>query len=45
MGAWSEENFGNDDAGDWIYSLEESKGTKVLMAPIKKINAASDYLE
>ena len=45
MGAWSEENFGNDDAGDWIYDLEKSKGTGTLLSPLKAINSNDDYLE
>ena len=45
MGAWGEENFGNDDAGDWIYELEKSKGVNILLKPIKAINANQDYLE
>jgi hypothetical protein len=45
MGAWSEENFGNDDACDWAYDLEKSKGTEVLMSPINTILINTDYLE
>ena len=45
MGAWSEENFGNDDAGDWVYQLEKSRGTETLLSPIKDIIASDDYLE
>ncbi|WP_415905652.1 DUF4259 domain-containing protein [Neptuniibacter sp. QD48_55] len=45
MGAWNEDNFGNDDALDWIYDLEKSKGTDVLLAPIKTILANAEYLE
>ena len=45
MSAWSEENFGNDDAGDWIYDLEKSKGTDTLLRPISAIIANDDYLE
>ena len=45
MGAWSEGNFGNDDAGDWIYVLEKSKGTDTLLKPIKAIIANDDYIE
>ncbi|BBM02477.1 DUF4259 domain-containing protein [Microbulbifer sp. GL-2] len=45
MGAWSEENFGNDDAGDWIYELERSKGTDTLLLPIKTIILNDEYLE
>jgi hypothetical protein len=45
MGAWSEENFGNDDAGDWIWELEKSKGLDTLLSPIKSIIANEEYLE
>jgi hypothetical protein len=45
MGTWSEDNFGNDDAGYWIYSLEKSKGIGTLMSAIKLVNSSSDYLE
>jgi len=45
MGAWSEENFGNDDAEDWMHELEKSKGTGVLLTPIKAILTNSGYLE
>ena len=34
MGAWSIENFGNDDALDFVSKLEASKGTKTLLTPI-----------
>ena len=45
MGAWSEDNFGNDDASDWIYGLQDSKGLETLMAPIGSIIENNDYLE
>ena len=45
MGAWSEENFGNDDAGDWIYELEKSKGLDTLLRPINAINSNQGYIE
>lgn len=45
MGAWSEENFGNDDANDWIYDLEKSKGTNTLIKPLNNIIQNNDYLE
>jgi len=45
MGAWSEENFGNDDACDWIWELEKSKGTDTLLSPLKKILSNDEYLE
>ena len=45
MGAWSEENFGNDDAWDWVWELEKSKGTEILLAPLRSILENDDYLE
>lgn len=45
MGAWSEDNFGNDDAGDWIWDLEKSKGLNTLLAPIQSVLAEDNYLE
>ena len=45
MGAWSEDNFGNDDAGDWIWDLEKSKGLATLLAPIQSVLSEADYLE
>lgn len=45
MGTWSEDNFGNDDAGDWIWDLEKSKGLDTLLAPIQLVIAEEDYLE
>ncbi len=45
MGAWNEDNFGNDDASDWVYDLEKSKGLETLMSPIEDIIENSDYLE
>lgn len=45
MGAWSETNFGNDDALDWIFELEKSKGLNVLMAPINDVLNDDDYIE
>lgn len=45
MGAWSEENFGNDDANDWVWDLEKSKGTDILLAPFKSILNNNEYLE
>jgi len=45
MGAWSEDNFGNDDAGDWIYDLEKSRGVTFLVATVQRINDTNDYLE
>ncbi len=45
MGAWSENNFSNDDVLDWIFELEKSKGVNVLMKPINDVLNNNDYLE
>lgn len=45
MGAWSEDNFGNDDAGDWMWDLEKSKGLDTLLASIQSVLSETDYLE
>jgi hypothetical protein len=48
MGAWGSGPFENDDALDWVWELQESKGTKLLGAVIAKVNkaiAAGKYLE
>jgi hypothetical protein len=45
MGAWGCGNWENDDAGDWVYKLEESTGTDVVKQTLSKITAQADYLE
>ena len=45
MGAWGIGPFENDDAADWFYELEKSKGTEVLEATIAEIEGNDDYLE
>lgn len=45
MGAWSEGNFCNDNAGDWVWDLEKSKGLETLLAPIHAVIAGEDDLE
>ena len=45
MGTWGINNFENDDAGDWVILLEESKGLDVLLAPLNKIDENSGYIE
>jgi len=44
MGAWGVGNFENDDAGDWMWELEESAGTQLLISTLEA--ATKDgYLE
>ncbi|MCF2857167.1 DUF4259 domain-containing protein [Pseudoalteromonas sp. SMS1] len=45
MGAWSEDNFGNDSANDWIWELEKSKGVNTLLSPIQSVLNENEYLE
>ncbi|EIF8963215.1 DUF4259 domain-containing protein [Vibrio parahaemolyticus] len=45
MGAWSEDNFGNDSASDWIWELEKSKGVNTLLSPIQSVLNENEYLE
>ncbi|HAS6175804.1 TPA: DUF4259 domain-containing protein [Vibrio vulnificus] len=45
LGAWSEDNFGNDSASDWIWELEKSKGVNTLLSPIQSVVNENDYLE
>ncbi|MGF1742229.1 DUF4259 domain-containing protein [Vibrio profundum] len=45
MGAWSEDNFGNDNASDWIWELEKSKGLNTLLSPIQSVLNENEYLE
>ncbi|CAH0525187.1 hypothetical protein CTH30272_00593 [Allocatenococcus thiocycli] len=45
MGAWSEDNFGNDSASNWIWELEKSKGVNTLLSPIQSVVNENEYLE
>ncbi|EHK9000854.1 DUF4259 domain-containing protein [Vibrio vulnificus] len=45
MGAWSEDNFDNDSASDWIWELEKSKGVNTLLSPIQSVLNENEYLE
>lgn len=46
MGAWSHEPFGNDDALDWVYQLEDVKDESVLARVFNRaIENQDDYLE
>ncbi|WP_111859545.1 DUF4259 domain-containing protein [Acinetobacter sp. CFCC 10889] len=46
MGAWSHEPFGNDDALDWVYQLENVKDESVLARVFNRaIENQDDYLE
>lgn len=45
MASWGIGNFENDDAMDWLYDLEKSKGLHVLLFPIDIINSGVEYHE
>ncbi len=46
MGAWSHEPFGNDDALDWVYQLEDVKDESVLARVFNRaIENQEGYLE
>ncbi|USD66406.1 DUF4259 domain-containing protein [Vibrio sp. SCSIO 43136] len=45
MGAWSQGNFGNDIASDWVWELEKSKGLDFLLSPILAVLNNSEYVE
>lgn len=43
MGAWGIKTFENDDAGDWVWELEESDDLSVIEAALDA--AGGEYLE
>lgn len=45
MGTWSHEPFGNDDANDWAYGLEEVSGLSLIEEAIDRVLEAEEYLE
>lgn len=45
MGAWSHEPFGNDDANDWAYGLEDSNDLSLIEAALDRALEAEEYLE
>lgn len=46
MGTWSVDPFGNDDAADWAYELEEAEDIEPIQAAIEAVLEAGDeYLE
>ena len=44
MGARETGNFGNDDASDWVYDLQESSGADLLKEAFAAVNG-NDYPE
>jgi hypothetical protein len=46
MGAWSHEPFGNDDAGDWVWTLEEADDFSVIEKALAAVtDEREEYLE
>jgi len=45
MGAWSHEPFGNDDANDWAYELEETEDLSHIEAALDVVLDTDGYLE
>lgn len=45
MGAWSHEPFGNDEACDWGYGLEEVEDLSLVNEALDRVLAVEDYLE
>jgi hypothetical protein len=45
MGAWAEGSFDNDDAGDWVWELEEAEDVSILEEAFSAIIDNEDDLE
>ena len=46
MGAWGHGPFENDDAGDWVWELEESEDFSVVQAALETVTRPGiDYIE
>jgi len=45
MGAWAEGSFENDDAGDWVWELEQAEDTAILEEAFSVITDTDEYLE
>lgn len=45
MGAWGVGTFENDEAGDWVYQLEESSGLRLVRDTLLAVAEAVGYLE
>jgi hypothetical protein len=46
MGTWAHDAFGNDNAGDWAFGLEECSDLSLVESTLDKIlNAENEYLE
>jgi hypothetical protein len=45
MGAWGTAPFENDDAGDWVYELEETGDFEFVRRALAAVLETDDYLE
>ena len=45
MGAWDYGSFDNDDAGDWVWELEEAGSLVPVVAAIEAVENGGGYLE
>ncbi|HET7553149.1 MAG TPA: DUF4259 domain-containing protein [Gemmatimonadaceae bacterium] len=45
MGTWGTEIFANDDAMDWVATLEESDDIGIVERALRTVNDADGYLE
>ncbi|WP_332739810.1 DUF4259 domain-containing protein [Hydrogenophaga sp.] len=45
MGAWSHEPFGNDDANDWAYGLDDANDLSLIESALDRALEAEHYLE
>ena len=45
MGAWGIGHFDNDEAGDWVWELEEAKSLAPVASAFDEVDASLDYLD
>lgn len=45
MGAWGVGSFENDDAGDWVWQLEEAEDLALVQGALEAAAQADGYLE
>ena len=45
MGAWGIGHFENDDAGDWVWEVEDSKSLVPVESAFAAVEESADYLE
>ena len=45
MGAWGVGHFDNDDAGDWVWELEDANSFAPVETAFAAVESSEDYLE